>query len=274
MNDCPDTLLLTAIRPDELFLIENNRHTGPEKNEFLTEKGMASKKSAYSASALNRFAGKLFAPIARDYEIWSRVLSFWQDPLWRREMVRELGLEAGSLVLDLAAGTGQVTRILDKSGFKAVAVDQSFEMLQQAAQKKYMAINARAESLPFRDKTFDGLTFTYLLRYADEPIDCMLELVRVIRPGGRIGMVEFGKPRGFWGPWWRLYTRIGLPMAGTIISPGWKKVGKFLGGSIEEFHGRYPEKSLIRLWERAGLSGIRMARPSLGGGLLMWGNKS
>ncbi len=189
-------------------------------------------------------------------------------------MVRGLGLETGSMVLDVAAGTGLVARLLERSGFRAVAVDQSPDMLRQAARRNATAVNARAESLPFRDNSFDGLTFTYLLRYVENPLDCMRELVRVVRPGGKIGMVEFGRPFGVWKWPWRLYTRIGLPAAGALIAPGWREVGLFLGKSIDEFHDRFPGKSLTSIWERAGLTKLRSSRPSLGGGLLMWGVKA
>jgi demethylmenaquinone methyltransferase / 2-methoxy-6-polyprenyl-1,4-benzoquinol methylase len=221
----------------------------------------------------NRFARELFAPIAEDYEIWSRALSFGQDPRWRRSMVEGLNLSRGSRVLDVAAGTGQVTRILEEKGYAVVAVDQSPEMLAQALARGSTVVNGRAEVLPFREGTFDGLAFTYLLRYVDDPMACMAELARVVRPGGRIGMVEFGRPRGFWGPWWYAYTRLGLPLAGVLIAPGWSRVGLFLGGSIDAFHGRFPMPEMTRLWERAGLEDIRVSTPSLGGGLIMWGTR-
>jgi demethylmenaquinone methyltransferase / 2-methoxy-6-polyprenyl-1,4-benzoquinol methylase len=221
----------------------------------------------------NRFARELFAPIAEDYEIWSRALSFGQDPRWRRSMVDGLNLSPGSRVLDVAAGTGQVTRLLEEKGYTVVAVDQSPEMLAQALARGSTVVNGRAETLPFQDNTFDGLAFTYLLRYVDDPMACMAELARVVRPGGRMGMVEFGRPRGFWGPWWYAYTRLGLPLAGVLIAPGWSRVGLFLGGSIDAFHGRFPLPEMTRLWERAGLEDIRVSTPSLGGGLIMWGTR-
>jgi demethylmenaquinone methyltransferase / 2-methoxy-6-polyprenyl-1,4-benzoquinol methylase len=221
----------------------------------------------------NRFARELFAPIAEDYEIWSRALSFGQDPRWRRSMVDGLNLPPGSRVLDVAAGTGQVTRLLEEKGYTVVAVDQSPEMLAQALARGSTVVNGRAETLPFQDNTFDGLAFTYLLRYVDDPMACMAELARVVRPGGRMGMVEFGRPRGFWGPWWYAYTRLGLPLAGVLIAPGWSRVGLFLGGSIDAFHGRFPLPEMTRLWERAGLEDIRVSTPSLGGGLIMWGTR-
>jgi demethylmenaquinone methyltransferase / 2-methoxy-6-polyprenyl-1,4-benzoquinol methylase len=221
----------------------------------------------------NRFARELFAPIAQDYELWSKALSLGQDPRWRRTLVEGLGLPPWSRVLDVAAGTGQVTRLLERKGYLTVAVDQSLEMLKEASRRGAASVNGRAEALPFCDGAFDGLTFTYLLRYVEDPLACMMELARVVRPGGRIGMVEFGRPRGIWGPLWYAYTRVGLPLAGALIDPGWSRVGLFLGGSIDAFHERYPTPELVRVWELAGLRNVRASTRSLGGGLVMWGTR-
>src|SRR4030088_3001341 len=83
----------------------------------------------------------------------------------------------------------------------------------------------RAEALPFPDAEFDALTFTYLLRYVDDPARTMRELARVVRPGGRIAMLEFGVPpnrllRGAW----RVYTSVGLPALGRAFSRHWYEV--------------------------------------------------
>jgi demethylmenaquinone methyltransferase/2-methoxy-6-polyprenyl-1,4-benzoquinol methylase len=88
-----------------------------------------------------------------------------------------------------------------------------------------------------------------------------------------MGMVEFGRPTGVWsGPWW-LYTRVGLPAAGALIGKGWREVGTFLGPSIDRFAAEWPPDRLAEAWRAAGLAEVRLARPSLGGGLLMWGRK-
>ena len=78
---------------------------------------------------------------------------------------------------------------------------------------------ADARSLPFDDGTFDALTFTYLLRYVDDPAATLRELARVVRPGGTIAGLEFGVPRGVWRPPWELWVRVGLPGAGRRDRP-------------------------------------------------------
>lgn len=188
-------------------------------------------------------------------------------------MVDGLDLLPGSRVADVAAGTGAVSRLLIERGHSVTAVDQSPEMLARAEERGIDCIRARAEDLPFADCSFDGLTFTYLLRYVDDPVACMRELVRVVRPGGSIGMVEFGLPGGVWRPPWLVYTRLVLPAAGALISPGWRRVGSFLGPSIEQLHRRFPDTELVGLWEDAGLEQVRRRDLSVGGGLVMWGRR-
>lgn len=219
----------------------------------------------------HRFTTRLFTPIAPNYDRWSAVLSLGQDPRWRAQMVAGLDLPPTSRVLDVAAGTGLITRLLQARGDEVVSLDLNSEMLRRARLASAKAVQGAAEALPFPDDSFDGLTFGYLLRYVADPLEVMTELTRVVRRGGLIGMVEFGRPSGLWRrPWW-FYTRVGLPIAGVLAGPGWPRVGAFLGQSIDAFHERFPEDRLVELWNAAGLTDVRTAAPSLGGGLLMWG---
>jgi demethylmenaquinone methyltransferase/2-methoxy-6-polyprenyl-1,4-benzoquinol methylase len=221
---------------------------------------------------LNRKARELFAPIASNYERWAAILSLGQDPRWRGAMVANLRLPPQALVLDVAAGTGAITRLLEHRGARVIAFDQSIEMLGVARQRGATAVRGTAEHLPFRDTSFEAVTFGYLLRYVD-PSVAMAELARVLKPNGEVGMVEFGRPRGFWGPWWSLYTGVILPAAGALIGSGWHEVGRFLRPSIEAFHRRFAGNGLANVWRSAGLTGVRTRRVSLGGGLLMWARK-
>src|SRR5581483_2625089 len=140
-----------------------------------------------------------------------------------------------------ATGTGAVAIELARAepSRTAVGVDQSDEMLaagrervRRAGLDRRISLEpARAETLPFEDGEFDSLTFTYLLRYVDDPPATLAELARVVRPGGVVAMLEFGLPAGVWRPLWELYVRAGLPAAGRLVSPGWHEVGRFLGPS-------------------------------------------
>ena len=187
-------------------------------------------------------------------------------------MVAGLGLPPGSHVLDLAAGTAQIGRLLAEEGHRVVSADISHDMIA-AGHPPGPAVVAPAERLPFRDGVFDGVTFGYLLRYVDDVLGCLIEIARVTRPGGRVGMVEFGRPTGLVGPLWVAYTRFGLPALGLVAGPGWVEVGRFLGPSIGDFARRLPPEALAQAWRDAGLADVEVRRLSLGGGLVMWGRR-
>ena len=223
-------------------------------------------------------ARTLFAPLGPTYDRYAALLSFGQDPRWRRFLVSRIDVGPRETVLDVATGTGAVaTELVRQRGCTVVGLDQSPEMLAVARRRVpagVTLIEGRAEQLPFPDATFDALTFTYLLRYVDDPAATLQELTRVVRPGGTIAGLEFALPRGPWRPLWELYVRIGLPTAGRVLSPGWAEVGTFLGPSIREFYDRYPEGRLRELWWDAGVRNVQTRRLSLGGGIVTWGRRS
>ncbi|HJR86491.1 MAG TPA: class I SAM-dependent methyltransferase [Acidimicrobiia bacterium] len=217
----------------------------------------------------NETAKRIFSPIGSSYERWAAILSLGQDARWRRTMVEGLQLQNRATVLDVAAGTGSISRLLQDRGHQVTAVDLTREMIRHHPGP--WRILARGERLPFADRTFDGLTFGYLLRYVDDPVASMAELARVVRPGGVIGMVEFGLPAGLWRAPWTFYSSVLLPVAGRLIGRGWYQVGKFLKPSIEQFHKEH--HPLETIWRSAGLVEVRTRRMSLGGGILMWGRR-
>jgi demethylmenaquinone methyltransferase / 2-methoxy-6-polyprenyl-1,4-benzoquinol methylase len=234
------------------------------------------------ASARKRHARELFAPLGPTYDRYARLLSFGQDPRWRSFLVSRVPPDARR-VLDVASGTAAVAieLALAAPGRNVVGVDQSPEMLaagrdrveQRRLSDRIELREGRAETLPFGDAEFDALTFTYLLRYVDDVPATLRELVRVVRPGGTIAMLEFGLPRGAWRPLWELYVRAGLPAAGAIVSPDWGEVGRFLGPSIRGFWERWPEPRLLDAWDEAGMAEVRARRISLGGGIVVWGRR-
>jgi demethylmenaquinone methyltransferase / 2-methoxy-6-polyprenyl-1,4-benzoquinol methylase len=223
-------------------------------------------------------ARALFAPLGPTYDRTAALLSFGQDPRWRRFLVSRVEAGPGSTVLDVATGTGAVAReLLARKECTVVGLDQSPEMLAEARRRlpaDVKLFEARAEQLPFPDAAFDALTFTYLLRYVDDPGAVLHELARVVRPGGSIAGLEFAVPRGLWRPLWDLYVRVGLPGAGRAISRGWGDVGDFLGPSIRDFYYRYPEERLLELWRDAGIRDVQARRLSLGGGIVTWGHRT
>jgi len=227
-------------------------------------------------SARSRHARQLFAGIARSYDWVATFLSLGQDPRWRRALVATVRAREGDRVLDVATGTGMVARALVRRyGCRVVGLDQSSDMLAAGSGDGRPLVRAQAQRLPFPDEAFDHVTFTYLLRYVDDPGATIRELARVLRPGGRLAMLEFGVPRGtLWRFLWRVYTRIGLPLVGRVLSPSWGAVGDFLGPSIERFYSIHPLAKLECHWRAAGLEAVTVRRMSLGGGIVLSANKA
>ncbi len=236
-----------------------------------------------SFSERNRVARDLFAPLGPSYDRWSRLLSLGQDPRWRQFLVSRVECGPDGSVLDVATGTAAVAiELVRQKGCRVVGIDQSPEMLAGAQARVEAAglsdritlVEGSAEQLQFPDGAFDALTFTYLLRYVEDPGATLAELARVVRPGGIVAALEFGLPRGVWRPLWELYVRVGLPVSGAVISHGWHEVGSFLGPSIRDLHERLPIRKQVELWRAAGIEDVRVRRLSLGGGYVTWGRRS
>jgi demethylmenaquinone methyltransferase/2-methoxy-6-polyprenyl-1,4-benzoquinol methylase len=229
-------------------------------------------------------ARELFAPLGPTYDRYARLLSLGQDPRWRSFLVSRIAAGPGERVLDVATGTAAVAiELATTYGCDVVGLDQSPEMLAAGRERVAAAglsgrirlVDGSAERLPFDDGSFDALTFTYLLRYVEEPGQTLAELARVVRPGGIVAALEFAVPRGR--PWrglWELYVRVGLPVAGRALGRGWREVGAFLGQSIRDFYARYPVERQLELWHAAGVDDVRGRRLSLGGGIVLWGRKA
>jgi demethylmenaquinone methyltransferase/2-methoxy-6-polyprenyl-1,4-benzoquinol methylase len=219
-------------------------------------------------------ARSLFAGIAPQYERMGSVMSLGQEERVRRFMVSKVNAIPGSFVLDVASGTGLVARELAaRKNVRVVALDQSPEMLragravdrEAGVDDRIFPTLGQAERLPFPDGTFDSVTFTYLLRYVDDPAATLRELARVLRPGGSLACLEFARPDSEWlrAGWWA-YTRAVLPIVGALASPAWAGTGRFLGPSISHFYDRHPLAAQIRWWQDAGIGDVR-SRPFVGG---------
>jgi demethylmenaquinone methyltransferase / 2-methoxy-6-polyprenyl-1,4-benzoquinol methylase len=229
-------------------------------------------------------ARELFAPLGPTYDRYANLLSFGQDPRWRRFLVSRIDAGPDSRVLDVATGTAAVAiELVRRNGCTVVGIDQSPDMLGTGRARVERAglgnrielVEGRAESLPFEDASFDALTFTYVLRYVDDPAATLAELARVVKPGGTIAGLEFGvPPMALWRGLWELWVRIGLPGAGRVISPGWSDVGDFLGPSIRGFYARHSLPELGRLWNAAGIRDVHWQGLSLGGGVVTRGRRA
>jgi demethylmenaquinone methyltransferase / 2-methoxy-6-polyprenyl-1,4-benzoquinol methylase len=228
---------------------------------------------------------RLFAGLPRRYDLAGALLSFGQDPRWRRAMVGKVEARSGDRVLDVATGTGMVAEALvGRYGCNVVGLDQSSEMLSGAQARvdrdprlasSIELVSGEAESLPFDDADFDHLTFTYLLRYVDDPGAVLTELARVVKPGGRIASLEFMlPPNPIARTLWHGYTRLCMPVLGRLISRDWLAVGRFLGPSITDLYRRLPLDRQLELWREAGIDRPEARVMSFGGGVVIWGTRA
>jgi len=232
----------------------------------------------------NRFARMLFAGLPSGYDRLAEALSYGQNGRWRRFMVSRVRTGVGDRVLDVATGTAAVASSLARgTGSWVAGLDQSEEMLREGARRvaghdlvgSVALALGRAERLPFADEAFDAVTFTYLLRYVDDPASTLNELARVLRPGGTLANQEFHLPtNALWRLGWTVHTRLLLPAAGRAVSPAWEEVGRFLRPSIRDFYTRLPLADQLALWRAAGIGDARARVMSFQSGVVIWGRKS
>jgi demethylmenaquinone methyltransferase/2-methoxy-6-polyprenyl-1,4-benzoquinol methylase len=160
----------------------------------------------------------MFDAIAPRYELVNTLMTFGLDARWRRRAVSDLRLPQGSLVLDLAAGTGDFCRELGRQGHSPVACDLSYNMLH-AAHGVTERVQADAVALPFRWASFDGLTCGYALRNFTDLEKTFTEMARVVRPGGRLSLLEVAEPTAsLWRRGFRFWFRTVVPLIGSLVS--------------------------------------------------------
>lgn len=213
------------------------------------------------------FVQRSFAAIAESYDCANTLLSLGADLWWRKEAVKALSPPAGWVVLDCCAGTLRLSRALAKGkpGVRVVAVDFSLAMLAKGKkglnQVSISIVGGDAERLPFREGTFDGAIVGFGIRNLAQPEVGVAELYRVIKKGGRIVILEFGRPTfPVFKEIYRWYLARFIPWAGGLLS-GEVEVYRYLYRSIISF----PEPQVVMAAMRgAGFTEVR-CRPLIGG---------
>ncbi|HSW62205.1 MAG TPA: ubiquinone/menaquinone biosynthesis methyltransferase [Dissulfurispiraceae bacterium] len=205
----------------------------------------------------------MFDDIAKRYDILNHLLSLGQDFYWRHRMTRELGIKAAERVLDLAAGTGDSSLGFLKTGAHVVGLDLSYNMLK-VAQKKiahpaFHVMQGSAYAMPFLDASFDGLTCAFGIRNMHETPQALSEIFRVIKPGGRVVILEFSMPDGWFSPVYRFYLKNAVPGVAALFSE--RSAYEYLGDSIGKF---YTPAAFRKLMEEAGFINCRQTPLSLG----------
>ncbi len=221
------------------------------------------------ADAKRAFVRRMFDGIAGTYDLLNHLLSGGADILWRRQAVDDLGVEDGWRVLDLATGTGDLA--FESSGrgpgIRVSGADVSRPMLRRACEKEIGRCSGTrfacgdAERLPFADQTFDGMTIGFGIRNVVDLAAGLREMCRVLKPGGRLVVLEFSRPRTlFLSQLYLLYFRCVLPMVGRLVS-GHTSAYRYLFESVM----RFPEgQAFLGCLDRAGFIGLSERRLSLG----------
>lgn len=185
----------------------------------------------------------MFADIAEDYDRINSVLSFGVHHLWRAKAVKESGARLGLSVLDCATGTGDLAIAFKKavgSPGKVVGTDFCAPMIEPAPEKARKAgldikfEVADAMDLPYDDNTYDISSIAFGIRNVDEPVVALKEMARVVKPGGRVVVLEFGQPNGFLKFPYNLYSQHIMPAIGGWLS-GNREAYTYLPRTSAEF---------------------------------------
>ncbi len=200
----------------------------------------------------------MFAAIAPSYDLNNRLHSFGIDQLWRKRVVRMAEVKPTDRVLDMACGTGDLSRAFAKARpASVVGGDYTPEMLEIAKQKQPPSgatpidfVHADATDLPFEDNSFDVLSIAFGIRNVSDPSVALQEFARVLVPGGRLLILEFDEPRFppiAWAS--NLYTRRIMPITASLISRDRSGAYKYLPKSVESFLSR---EEMLRALSDAG----------------------
>jgi demethylmenaquinone methyltransferase / 2-methoxy-6-polyprenyl-1,4-benzoquinol methylase len=202
----------------------------------------------------------MFDRIAPVYDVMNRVMTAGLDRRWRRLAVQEV-VWPGDRVLDACCGTGDLAVEAERRGARVVALDFSPRMLERARRKSGTIewVQGDALALPFPDGEFDAATVGFGVRNLADLEGGLRELARVLRPGGKLAVLEITRPRGLLRPFFRLWFDVLVPLAGKVLPGG--KAYTYLPASVRRFPG--PE-DLSRLFERAGFE--QVSYRLLGGG--------
>ena len=196
---------------------------------------------------------RMFDRIAPVYDLMNRLMSAGLDQRWRR-MTADAVVRPGDRVLDGCCGTGDLALAAEKAGGRVTGLDFSERMLERARRKSSTVEWVRGDllALPFEDASFDAVTVGFGVRNVADLERGVGELARVLRPGGRLGILEITQPRGLLRPFYKLWFDGLVPLAGKVLPGG--SAYTYLPASVRRFPG--PEE-LAALMHRSGFDDVR-----------------
>ncbi|MBF5043964.1 bifunctional demethylmenaquinone methyltransferase/2-methoxy-6-polyprenyl-1,4-benzoquinol methylase UbiE [Aggregicoccus sp. 17bor-14] len=210
---------------------------------------------------------QMFSSIATRYDVTNEVLSFGIHRLWRRKAIQLSGAKPGDAVLDCATGTGDLAIAFKHTvggDGRVVGTDFCPEMLDSApakASREGLEIEfAVADAMDLRqyaDATFDVASISFGIRNVDDPVKCLKEMARVVKPGGRVVVLEFGQPRGLFGGLFRFYSKVLMPFVGGLIT-GNRAAYEYLPRTAAAFPAG---EKFLELMDRSGAYRKRAAHP-------------
>ena len=210
---------------------------------------------------------EMFSSIATRYDVTNVVLSFGVDRWWRHVTVRTARTGPGMRVLDCATGTGDLALAFRRTGAEVVGTDFCAPMLGPAREKARAAgldvtfEVADAMALPYPDGSFDVASISFGIRNVDDPVRCLREMARVVKPGGQVLVLEFGQPHGLWGALYRLYSRVVMPVVGGLLT-GNRAAYQYLPRTAAAFPAG---QRFLEVMDRSGAFRERSAQPLSGG---------
>jgi len=195
----------------------------------------------------------MFDRISPVYDAMNRTMTLGLDQRWRRATVAAV-VQPGEKVLDACCGTGDLAVAALRAGATVIGLDFSERMLERARRKssEIVWVQADAQQLPFEDASFDAATVGFGVRNLDDLERGLGELRRVLRPGGRVAILEITKPSGLLAPFYRLWFDGLVPLLGKILPGG--SAYTYLPASVRRFPG--PDE-LAGLLRGAGFEDVR-----------------